>query len=142
MNFISFVVLFMLSGLALAGGDSVRGKVSNFSGKDGNYSFRFTLTDRRSELLACREFEVRVRYERVPWYSWLPFVYTTHPAKEETTEAASFLLNAQRQNREINFGYMGGGLIPTDRLCSFVSRGLSIYSSDKKNLVLSFYDPV
>ncbi len=140
---LGFIFSFLFYGLAVAGGDSVLGKVGNFSGEDGNYSFSFIQTDEHSPLMpGCRQLEVTVEYGRVPWYSWLPFVETSHPSLEETDEAAFFLLEAQREGREVHFGYMGGGLIPVDKPCFFVSKGLLLYPPDKKDQVISFHDSV
>lgn len=143
MRIISFVILLLVSNIAVAGGDYVLGKVVSFSGGNGNYIFRFVQIDNHHKLIpSCQEFEVRVTYKRVPWFSWLPFVHASHPTKEKTKEAASFLLRANRENREVNFGYMGYGLVPTDTPCSFLSRGMSLESEKEKNFVLSFHHPI
>jgi len=89
--------------------------------------------------MGCDEFKVTVEYKNVPWYSWLPFVRSSHPTKQQTIKAASLLLDAFKTNRAIGFGYMGGGLIPTEEKCSFSSKGLTL---EFNNLVLSFHDPV
>ncbi len=143
MRSLGFLFFSVFCGLAVAGGDSVLGKVDRLAGKDGNYSFTFAQTDERSALMpGCQKLEVKVEYGGVPWYSWLPFVQTSHPAREETDEAASYLLKAQRDGREVYFGYMGGGLRRASRPCSFISKGLLLYPPDKKDHVLSFHDPV
>lgn len=137
------VILCLLSSAALAGGDFTLGKVIAISGESGNYSFRFVQTDRRKELLAgCREFNVIVHYERVPWFSWLPFVHTTHPSKQQTEDAALFLRSASQSSQEIYFGYMGYGLVRTGSSCSFSSRGLVLEQEQGKQFVLSYYDQI
>jgi hypothetical protein len=134
-------LLYLLSNTALAGGDFVLGKVAAFSGESGNYSFRFIQTDRNKELLSgCREFNVTVRYERVPWFSWLPFVHSSHPSKQKTEAAASFLRGASQSGQEVYFGYMGYGLVPTGNSCSFTSRGLALEQEHGKQYVLSYHD--
>lgn len=144
MRILIVAILFVVSSAALAGGDYALGKVSNFTGEDGNYSFRFTQTDGRAELLqGCREFDVRINYGRVPWYSWLPFVHTSHPTEEKTKEAVSFLRKANLENRAVYFGYMGYGLVPTGGgSCSFLSRGMSLEREKEKSFVLSFHNSV
>lgn len=139
MRALSFLILCVVSNIAVAGGDYAIGKITSFSGENGNYLFRFVQTDNRAELLrGCREFEVKVTYKRVPWFSWLPFVHTSHPTREGTIKAALFLMNANQSNREVGFGYMGYGLVPADTPCSFLSLGLSLESG----YVLSFHNPV
>lgn len=143
MKVLCFVSLLAISTAAAAGGDYVSGKIVNFSGDSGHYSFRFLQTDARSELLpSCREFDVKVEYERVPWASWLPFIHSVHPTKEETREAASFLRTASRESRDVYFGYMGYGLVPSGTACAFSSRGLSLDQEHDMNVVLSFYNQI
>jgi hypothetical protein len=134
-------LLFLTSIPVLAGGDYVLVKISKFSGYDGNYSMSFKQTeiDREPLLMGCNEFKVTVEYKNVPWYSWLPFVQSSHPTKQQTIKAASLLLDAFKTNRAISFGYMGRGLIPTGEKCSFSSKGLIL---EFNNVVLSFHDPV
>ncbi len=124
MRTLSALLLCLMPNVAVAGGDAVPGKVSSVSGADGNYQFHFVQTANRAELISgCKELDVKVSYERVPWFSWLPFVHSSHPTREKTDEAASYLLNASRENRDIYLGYMGSGLIPAGTPCSFLSRG-------------------
>lgn len=130
------ILSFVLSNAAHAGGSAVLGKVVSFTGANGNYSFRFAQTAERSQwIISCQEFEVKVNYERVPWFSWLPYVRTHHPTKEMTEVAAAFLLKAHRENREVMFGYMGQGLEETSTPCFLLSRGISL----EGNAVLSYY---
>ncbi len=143
MRILSLLILSVVSTVALAGGDYVLGKVTSFSGEGGNYSFHFIQTDGGKELMSrCREFDVQVNHVRVPWYSWLPFVQTSHPSKEKTNEAASFLLKAHQENRQVLFGYMGYGLVPSSAPCSFLSRGILLEAEKEKSFVLSFHNPI
>lgn len=135
------ILLFIGPKLVFAGGDYVLGRVLSFSGDAENYNLTFSQTNinTRPLIKGCYEFKVIVKYQHVPWYSWLPFIESIHPTKEQTIIAASLLLNAFKKNQEIGFGYMGGGLIPTAEKCTFVSKGLT---SEFHNVILSFNEPV
>ncbi len=135
------ILLFLGPKLVFAGGDYVLGRVLSFSGDAGKYNLTFSQTNinTRPLIKGCYEFKAIVKYENVPWYSWLPFIRSTHPTKDQTIIAASLLLDAFEKNQEIGFGYMGGGLMPTAEKCTFVSKGL-IREFD--NVILSFNNPV
>ncbi|ANE54297.1 hypothetical protein [Methylomonas sp. DH-1] len=135
------IFLFLGYNSVFAGGDYVFGRVLSFSGDAGKYNFTFSQTNinRMPLIKACYEFKVIVNFENVPWYSWLPFIRSSHPTKEQTVIAASLLLDAFEKSQEIGFGYMGGGLIPTLEKCTFVSKGLT---SEFDNVILSFNEPV
>lgn len=45
-----------------------------------------------------------VKYERVPWSSWLPFVHSSYPLKRETELAVVFLKLARETNQSVLFG--------------------------------------
>jgi hypothetical protein len=128
----------------LAGGDYVAGIVTNMSEKDGINIFRFVQADEsRYELMkGCKEIEVSVNYERVPWFSWLPFVKSGHPSKKETVEAIEYLEKARKNRQTVYFGYMGYGLVPTDTKCSFKSRGLQIIYDRGIRAVFSYYNQI
>ena len=128
--------------LCSAGGDYVQGRISKMSGEYGSYSFVFSQSDNRSNIVGgCREFTVRVSYSHVPWFSWLPFVRSSHPSFEQTENAAAILKMANSENSPIYFGYMGNGLVATDAKCVFDSKGLQVID-DKDKIVLSFYSVV
>lgn len=140
MKLLGCLTLFLFSGIALAGGDFVRGKLTGFSGESGNYSLTFEQSELSHELKpGCRVLHVEVSYEQVPRFSWLPFVHTRHPTKMQTDHAAEFLLAAYKEQNEIQFGYMGGGLVPTEHACSFSSKGLML---EEGGFVLSYSDRV
>ncbi|NTW64677.1 MAG: hypothetical protein HGA46_11540, partial [Chlorobiaceae bacterium] len=127
--------------LCCAGGDAVSGRVTGFTAKEGKYIIRFLQTENAPDLISgCKEIEVSVKFARVPWFSWLPFVASNHPSKKETDEAIEYMRNANHSNQLINFGYMGYGLVPTEKNCSFKSKGLRIYRDQGKTSVLSFHD--
>jgi hypothetical protein len=133
-------LVLLVPGAALAGGDYVPGRVANFSGDDGSYAFTFAAD--RELVQGCQTLEVRVRYSRVPWYSWLPFVHTSHPTKDQTDLAAAMLRQAAQTSRSVLFGYVGYGLVPSGERCTFVSRGLVLERDGDFEVVLSFHDPV
>ena len=140
MKILSFLFFSLLPSFAIAGGDYVVGKISKFSGKNGNYFFHFTQMEKRQEMLSgCREIDVNVNYEKKSWFKEL--LSAKQPATlEETEKAALFLLNAQLNNQLVSFGYIGYGLVPTDAPCTFLSKGLFFLPSEK-NIVFSFHDP-
>jgi hypothetical protein len=139
MKFICVILLFALAGVAHAGGDFVLGRVSAFTGEDGNYRFHFSQTATRPLLLEdCAEFDVTVEHEHVPWFSWL--IPSSHPSKKETAAAAVVLRTGQLESREVYFGFMGYGLVPTDAKCRFKSRGMAVKELEGKQLVLSYHE--
>lgn len=124
---ILYVILLAHTQSVLAGGNFVSGFVTEFSGRDGSYRFVFTATEKTpsSPLIeGCPSLTVLVEYERVPWYSWLPFVESSHPTLEQTKVAGTALSEASSAMKRIAFGYMGNGLEPTKVKCTFSSKGL------------------
>jgi hypothetical protein len=134
------VLIALLPSLALAGGDYVSGRISRFSGKDGDYTFTFVADQALVGLEQCQSLQVNVEYGRVPWYSWLPFVHTNHPTKAQTESAASVLQAAHRTSRPILFGYLGYGLVLSSAPCTFKSKGLAIENDRGHEFVLSYHD--
>lgn len=128
-------VIFSLK--AMAGGDYTSGKVNSFFQlRNGTYEFTFTPD---SDLInGCKEFKVSLKYDRIPWYSWLPFTKTSHPSRQATEKAMIFIHEAFLSNKEIFFGYIGNGLQSYGDKCSFKSKGLEL----RDVVVYSFYDPV
>lgn len=134
------ISLAILPAPALAGGDHVRGVVTDFSGADGNYAFTFTQKERKDWLLIpnCPTFKMQVRYQRIHWSDWLPFTNSTHPTRKQTLQAGVFLAEAAQQRKSIGFGFLGRGLVATQTACSFISKGL-LQDGD---VVIGFYHPV
>ncbi len=139
---IVFFTCLICPALSFAGGDAVTGNVTDVSAKDGKTIIHFMQpSNARTELISgCKEIEVTVHYARVPWFSWMPFVATSHPSKKETEEAIEYLKKAKLNNQQINFGYMGYGLVPTGDKCSFKSKGLRIFRDQGTISVFSFHD--
>ena len=135
-----FVFSGLLPSLVFAGGDYVPGKISDFTGNDGEYSFTFAAERTLVGLEACPLLKVHVTYARVPWLSWLPFVHSSHPTREQTNMAAAVLKQAAEAGRPALFGYLGGGLIASGEPCTFKSNGLLLDRDAGKEFVLSFYD--
>jgi hypothetical protein len=123
-----------------AGGDYVSGKVSGFTGSGGDYSFMFAADRTLVGFEACRVFKIQVTYQRVPWFSWLPFVHTNHPTREQTNVAAAALKQAAETDRPALFGYLGSGLVASGVPCTFKSKGLSLNHDSGNEFVLSFHD--
>ena len=127
---------------SFAGGSYVEGIVSEFSGGDGNYSFRFTQHSATEPLLQdCPVFSVAVRYSRVPWFSWLPFVHSGHPTKAHTEAAAKVLQQRAKSGSPVSFGYIGNGLAESSIPCAFRSKGLAVLEDGEHSVIVSYHDP-
>jgi hypothetical protein len=134
-----FLAFFPGSGPAHAGGAAALVRLLSFARQGDTVSFRFTRADPQHWMFPeCREVDVAVTYERVPWNSWWPSVRTNHPTKAQTEQAAALLQEAYRKNLDISFGIMGSGLQQGGTPCSFLSRGLHVYAG----AVYSFFNPV
>jgi len=146
MRILFVVLLFVFTVPAFAGGDYVHGRITSFFELKGTYYFDFVEhSNRTSELMkGCRNLKVRIKYGRVPCYSWLPFVHSSHPTSEQTEEAIKFLHHAYQESHGVYFGYIGYGLAHTDESCVFESKGLQLspYEVNGTKVVLSFHDPV
>jgi hypothetical protein len=119
------VLVLLVPALAFAGGDYVPGKVTNFSGEDGIYSFTFAADGELVGPEACQMLKVNVEYAHVRWYSWMPFIRTSHPTKKQTELAAAVLREADQKSKSILFGYLG----------------LALERDADREFVLSFHDP-
>jgi len=135
-------LVFMIFSQSLyAGGAWIRGHIDNIEEIKEGYLLKFTQIDTFYELEpGCKSFEVYIRYERVPWYSWIPGVYTSHPSKKENIKSINYLI--QKNKQYIYFGYMGSGLMPTDQKCSFRSKGLEYHQDNGEVHILSYHEPV
>lgn len=134
-------ILLFASCVAIAGGDYVSGYVAEFSGSEGTYVFTFRQSEAKPRaplIQGCAELKVHVTYQRVPWYSWLPFIRSSHPTREQTIEAGAVLQEASSKKGEVAFGFMGYGLVPSGSPCTFLSKGLLL----DNGVVLSFNGPV
>lgn len=128
--------------LAFAGGDFTSGKITSFSGGNGHYKFTFDADKPLVGFEQCKALKIEVVYARVPWYSWLPYVHSSHPTKNQTAQAATLLEVAHRESTPVLFGYMGSGLIPSGARCEFNSKGLSVEGEGETQFVLSYHDPI
>ena len=142
MRLLIFIFLLPFSQLCYAGGDFVSGKISEVLEIEEEYTIGFTQTEVGSELkTGCRDITVIVNFSRVPWYSWLPFIKSSHPTKEQTVDAVKYLVDAKNSEKEIYLGYIGGGLIPADKICTFNSKGLVLERIEGTQVVISYHDP-
>lgn len=126
-----------------AGGDYVLVNVKSFEEQKGIVKIKIKQIDDRDSLMkGCFEFEVAITHKRVPWFSWLPFIESSHPTKKETQTSLDLLQEAYQDKVSINFGYIGYGLAGTEKECSFVSYGLKIIKTDEGKAVLSFHNEI
>jgi len=133
---LTLCLLSLLSGHARAGGDFSQFKVLAYSEINGVYHFSLEEKQNSRQLIgSCKSFDVRVNYKRVPWYSWLPFVHTSHPSYDDTITALKYIKDAYDSNKDVYFGYMGNGLGSTSAACVFDSYGLKIDGTT----ILSYY---
>jgi hypothetical protein len=137
---IAFIVLLPI--LSRAGGDYVSGIITGITEQDGKHIVHFVQTDSENHALIkdCKEIMVTVKYSRFSWFSWLPFVKSSHPTQKETDESIEYLRKAHKDKNIIYFGYMGYGLVPGGEKCSFKSKGLKIVDDNGRRVVLSFHD--
>lgn len=136
-----FAALLVAFRPAIAGGDFVYGYVTEFSSSAGTYAFTFKQSEAKPRaplIQQCVELKVSVAYQRVPWYSWLPFIHSSHPSREQTIAAAAVLQEASNKKHEVAFGFMGYGLMPSGSSCAFLSKGLLF----DDGVILSFNGPV
>lgn len=143
MKVVGGIVLFFFFQAALAGGAFAPGTIAELSVEGDLTSFTFERAARKPPLVeGCPSITVKVRYSRVPWYSWLPFARTSHPSEEQTRTALRYIESAYRDKSQVVFGPMGRGLMATEMPCVFRSRGLLLGGDEKGRHVLSFFNPV
>jgi|GEM_PF-1545667 len=142
MSLTSILALLVFSTLCSAGGDYSEVKILEFVRNDSGADFTVEFTNEGKYNENCDTFKVFLNYARVPWYSWMPLVRTSHPTLSETQRAIMYLDKAYKERKNIGFGYMGHGLKQTDKLCEYNSKGLSSGSNDEFQYVISFHDPV
>ncbi len=126
----------------VAGGDFVEGTITKLKGDASSFQMIFIQNDSHSLVKGCEIYDVSLTYKRVPWFSWVPMIKTSHPSKDQTNEAIAYLRSAFNNQKKVRFGYMGGGLYPTNKNCSFLSKGFQLMQSEGNDFVLSFYTPV
>lgn len=139
---IRILILMLLPNLCFAGGDYSEVSIKNFTGSGSNANFTIEFVNDRKFDESCDALKVSLKYKRVPWYSWLPFVHSSHPTQVETREAVMHLEESFKENLNVYFGYIGGGLIPTDKPCEYVSKGLNMDEFDNYKYIHAFHDPV
>jgi hypothetical protein len=145
-SYFLLAILLFISTLVHAGGDYWLVKVEEQIKDDIPRNLKLEISEpTRGVLHGCRQITVLLEYQRVPFWSWLPFMGSSHPTKDETTKAVEFLNNKFAKSAQTYFGFIGGGLfkVPSTE-CTFKSKGLKLMKIDKDNesAVLSYYDPV
>jgi hypothetical protein len=81
-----------------------KGRITRFSSSGRRYAFRFEQTDDMPDLIGgCRQFDVDV----------------LGPASRN--DPAPLLMNAHATGTDIEFGYLGTGLLRVGRCCLFLS---------------------
>ena len=142
MKFVPLIILLFASFHVVAGGDFTEGTIIKLEGDASSFQMTFIPNETPSSIEGCEKYEVSLSYERVPWFSWIPMVRTSHPSKDNTKEAIAYLRNSFNNQKTVRFGYMGSGLYPTNKNCSFLSKGFQLIQSEDIDFVLSFYAPV
>lgn len=95
-------LILLVPSICFAGGDAVSGLVKSIESKGDTILISFIEDDGQSDLNKnCKEYKINVKYSRVPWFSWLPFIKSSHPSKKETEEAIEYLKTAKKNNRTI-----------------------------------------
>jgi hypothetical protein len=135
------LLLFIFAGnICFAGGEYSRGKIEHIEYKDSAWKFVFKQTTENKLMISnCDVLTVELEYQRVPWYSFLPFVESGHPSKKQTKNALVYLEHSFREGKYINFGYIGSGLKGTETKCLFKSKGLKLGSDQEGDYVVSFH---
>jgi len=145
-SYLMLVISFFMSPPVHAGGDYWLIKVEDKITTDVPQKLKFEFSlPARGILQGCKQITVLLEYQRVPAWSWLPFIDSSHPTKDETTIAVEFLNNKFAKSAQAYFGYIGGGLFKVSSTdCTFKSKGLKLMKIDKENefTVLSYYEPV
>ncbi len=144
--FVIVGLLLLFSSSARAGGDYWRVKVQDQIAASEPVVLKLLILEKPRGIIAgCSMITIQVEYQKVPSWSWLPFVHTSHPTQEETTKAIGFLNNKFKESIQTFFGYIGGGLFSEEpNGCTFKSKGLRLERTDNDDddVVLSFFDLV
>ena len=137
------LLLILNCGNAIAGGSSFPARVLSVSlHAEKELILTFTQTPKHGAFADCSEIEVTVAHKRAPWFSWIPFVRSSHPSHAETATALDFLSSAMESGVLVQFGYVGSGVEPGSASCSFQSRGLRLVPDGEVKYVLSYFDAV
>ncbi|WNB75576.1 hypothetical protein [Methylomonas koyamae] len=145
-SYFLLIFLFFVSTIVYAGGEYWAVKVEDKISNNQPQELKLELSETpRGILQGCKRVTVQIEYQRVPVWSWLPFIGSSHPSKKETIEAVEYLNYKFSKSAQTYFGYIGGGLSKAlSPECAFKSKGLKLMKIDKDNefAVLSYYDPV
>ncbi|MCE0556987.1 hypothetical protein [Motilimonas sp. E26] len=136
------LVILLFPTLCFAGGDYSEVNIKEFESSVASADFTIEFVNERKFYESCDTLKVHLKYERVPWYSWLPFVHSSHPTSSDTQKSVAYLEAAFADDETVNFGYMGYGLKQSDKPCEFISKGLRLDGIDEFHYIMSFHDPV
>ncbi|MBU1308942.1 MAG: hypothetical protein KKE30_05350 [Gammaproteobacteria bacterium] len=136
------LIILLFPTLCFAGGDYSEVNIKEFKGGESSADFTIEFLNDRKFDESCDVIKVQLKYMRVPWYSWLPFVHSSHPTSTDTQKSVAYLKSAFENNETVNFGYIGYGLKASDKSCEFISKGLRLDGIDDFHYIMSFHDPV
>ena len=120
-----------------AGGAAFSVKVIRIQEGAGNLTL-FMHKQKHKKNEPCSRFQVKLKYERVPWYSWVPFVDSYHPSPSENQAAIQKMKGYHKNQTVFEFGEVSG-LKQTKSACVFMSKGLKV---TKDKFIVSFYYPI
>jgi len=89
----------------------------------------------------CQRISLQVEHSRVPWYSFMPLMGSSHPSYGETQTALAYLQKAQQSKQSVQLISMSG-LGPTAAPCTFASKGLSLQQQGAGALVITRFHPL
>ena len=88
----------------------------------------------------CDKLNINISYERVPWFSWIPFINSAHPTKEENKVAITHIKS--NIGNTLYFGEIGKGLVPQEKKCTYQSKGAKILEIENKQVIMFYYSQV
>ena len=129
-----------LSGTLTSGGDYGVYKVDSIV-ENGDISIIYLFVVRKPSSLLddCERIKLSIDYERVPWFSFLPFVHTNHPSADDTETALNFLHRGMNESSEIYLGYVGSSMLSAGE-CDYLGKGLRVelFGDEKYEAVVVF----
>lgn len=126
-----FFLLFFPTFCFAGGGDS-KASIKNFDASGASIEFT----------LKCVFYKVHVKHQSVPWYSWLPFVRSSHSTFSDSQKTIAYLKRAFKDSEPVNFGYIGHGLKQSNKPCEYSSKGLILDETDEFHYIISYHNPL
>ena len=134
---------FFIASTASAGGDYFLVKVKEVSSAQKSALIKLMLKEEpRHPINGCEFITVHVRYQN-DLMTWLPFVTSRDPTRNETLIAIQYIIGKYKKEENMYFGYMAGGLNGRENeKCIFDSKGFRLKSDSNhnRNIVFSYYD--